>query len=121
MVVGDLPLWRDVPSVSAPSITVEHTNAECVVRLVGEIDVAVVTDVGRMADELLSAGCPDSAPTLVIDLTEVTFLDSSGMGTLVALRSRALERGQQTMLRGLSRRVARPLEVTGLISLFTFG
>jgi anti-sigma B factor antagonist len=87
---------------------------------VGEIDVAVVPDVERMAVDSL-ADCPDNAPTVVIDVTDVTFLDSSGLGVLIALQNMALERGREAVLRGPSRRIWRLLEITGLAGIFTVG
>jgi anti-sigma B factor antagonist len=49
-----------------------------VLAIVGEIDMATAPDVARAID-----GGHDGARRLVVDLTEVTFLDSSALNALV--------------------------------------
>jgi anti-anti-sigma factor len=56
------------------------------VRLSGEFDLTSVPDVGTALDEGIAD--PDSR-TLAVDLSGVTFLDSTMLQTLVAARDRA--------------------------------
>ncbi len=59
------------------------------------------------------------AADVVIDLTDVTFCDSSGLGALVATRRRAFLLGKRVSLRVAEHgRVHRLLELTGLIDTF---
>jgi anti-sigma B factor antagonist len=103
--------------VDLPSIEVVHSPAECLVVLGGEIDVAAHDTVcDRVAAAL--AKCPDDAPTVVVDLGAVTFLDSSGIGALIEIRRQALERGQTVALRAPNARVLRVLTVARIDSLF---
>lgn len=70
----------------APQLSVEQVAADsgiAVVAVSGELDVATVERFDAAMDEAL-----DAAPTtLVVDMTAVTFLDSSGLASLLrALR-----------------------------------
>lgn len=87
------------------------------VALGGEIDMAVAQEFAEQAMGAL-ADCPDESPVVVIDLGAVTFLDSSGIGAVVQIRRRAVERGQSVKLRGRDERVMRVLEMSGVDSLF---
>jgi anti-anti-sigma factor len=49
-----------------------------VVTIVGEIDMATAPELARAIDAV-----PDTADRVVVALTEVTFLDSSGLNALV--------------------------------------
>jgi anti-anti-sigma factor len=72
---------------------VEMSGDDVVVaRLSGEIDLSNAADVG----DQLSAGVPNSALGLVIDLTATTYLDSSGIHLVFDLAER-LTRRQQTL------------------------
>jgi anti-anti-sigma factor len=51
---------------------------------------------------------------VVLDLAEVTFIDSAGLGTLVAIRERARQLGVDLKISRVSERVQRILDVTGL-------
>ncbi len=55
---------------------------------------------------------------LVVDLSEVSFLASSGLAALIRAAQRAEERGVRLRLVVANRAVRRPLEVTGSDQLF---
>nr|BFE86629.1 hypothetical protein GCM10020093_092300 [Planobispora longispora] len=57
-------------------------NGPCaVIRATGELDMTVAPRLGAEVDRVLEAG---SHPCLVMDLTQVPFCDSVGLGTLVS-------------------------------------
>ena len=70
------------------------------------------------ADELVDA-IKRVAGTAVVDLSEVTFLDSTGLQGLLRVQQAARQRGDDLILRHPSKAVRRVLEVTGLIDGFT--
>lgn len=70
----------------APIELAKRPNAVHLVRLSGEFDVASVPEVVAALDEAIAD--PESR-TLAVDLSEVTFLDSTMLQTLVAARDRA--------------------------------
>jgi anti-anti-sigma factor len=64
----------------------KRPNAVHLVRLSGEFDLTSVPEVATALDEAIAD--PQSR-TLAVDLSEVTFLDSTMLQTLVAARDRA--------------------------------
>jgi anti-sigma B factor antagonist len=84
-----------------------------VLRASGEIDILSAP---ALRDVLLTA--LDAVPSVVLDLSEVSFLGSSGLAVLVEAREQAQRDGRQLRLVRPSRIVARALEATGLLELF---
>lgn len=87
-------------------ISVESEGAATLIRLGGEIDLKTSPAVRACLDDL--EGC------VIVDLEDVTFLDSSGMGTFVSARKRLVAEGGALLLRGPQPPVHRALEATGL-------
>ncbi len=79
--------------------------------LQGDIDVRTATTVKADVAAALEDGLPD---LVVLDLAEVSFLDSAGIGFLVALNRQIEDAGAAMRLRHLQPRVERALAVTGL-------
>lgn len=92
-------------------------------RIVGE--VLVVTCSGRIVigDEAqtlhahLRSATPET-PDIVLQLGAVTFIDSSGLGTLVRLMSYARSRGGDVKLCAVPEVISRTLHMTGLNKVF---
>jgi anti-anti-sigma factor len=82
--------------------------------LAGEIDIAQVEMVLTEAHACLEG----PAPVLEVDLADVTFIDSSGLGALVQIRTAARDRGKSMELHRVPPSVVRLLEVTGLTAVF---
>jgi anti-sigma B factor antagonist len=85
-----------------------------VLEVRGEIDTLTAPAFTAAAEELLTA----PGEVLVMDLTEVRFLASSGLAVLISAAHRAEERGIRLRLVVTSRAVRRPLEITGTAALF---
>jgi len=102
-----MPLTFLVPG--APTATVTATIG-------GEIDLATVPELRGHVDEVLA----ETAVTgIVLDLSEVTFLDSTGIGALINCRSRAHQAGKTLRVanpRGLVREV---LTLTNVLPMLT--
>ena len=56
--------------------------------------------------------------TLILDFTEVPYVDSSGLGSLVSAYVSGHKAGQQVVLTGINSRVAKLLEITKLEPFF---
>jgi anti-sigma B factor antagonist len=84
------------------------------VSMAGEIDLS------RKAElrELLMGFRRSRACTAVVDLSAVTFMDSTAVGTLIMLHQAAMERHGQVVLVQPERIVLRVLQITGLLRLF---
>jgi anti-sigma B factor antagonist len=84
------------------------------VAAAGELDLATVGDLS----DRLSALDGRSAQRLIVDLTDVTFLDSTALGALLAeARTRRVQGGELVLVCD-DPRTLRALEVTGLQSVF---
>ncbi|WP_146900573.1 STAS domain-containing protein [Cellulomonas aerilata] len=85
-----------------------------VVHVAGDIDVHTV---GLLRDHL---GPPvEAGRDLVVDLSRVTFLDSTGLGVLVTARKKADVRGGRMQLVVAGERVMKVFRITALTRLFT--
>ena len=58
---------------------------------------------------------------IVLDLSEVTYIDSGGLGTLVGCYSTARSSGADIKLAGLGQRVRDVLQITKLVTVFETG
>lgn len=80
----------------------------------GEVDTITVPRLSAAIDDLVA----DPAPALVVDLTGVTFLASSGLAVLIRAAHRAGGDGRTLRLVTHGRPVLRPLQITGTDELF---
>ncbi|MFH8991522.1 STAS domain-containing protein [Streptomyces sp. NPDC017940] len=79
----------------------------------GELDLTTFGALDRGLEDALS-----EHPTLILDLTGVTFCDSSGLNTLLRLRRRAQDTGGQLVLAAPPPQMLRLLTLTGTDSIF---
>ena len=94
-------------------VDVDDTADEVVVILNGEMD----THSARTVTDRLNDAVGDRTPSLVVDATDLQFLDSSGISELLRLRQRAVDGGGEFRVRSASTSVRRVLEITGLMEL----
>ena len=92
-----------------------RTNGQAVVRVQGEIDLYTAPQLWETLDAAI-AGTPHE---LVIDLSDVTFLDSSGLAVLVRAHKRLRPIAGSVVIRGAAEQVRMTLDVTKLTSLLT--
>jgi anti-anti-sigma factor len=97
-------------------ISVRHEPEETVVALAGEIDIHTVSRLVSTVEESLERHSP---ARLLLDLGEVTFCDSQGLGTLVVLNRTATRARSSLVLTNVGTFLTRLLEVTGLRHAFT--
>jgi anti-sigma B factor antagonist len=84
-----------------------------VVRVTGEIDMASAPE---FLERVLA--CLARFDSIEVDLAGVTFMDSSGIGVLVRMRTEAEILGKPAGLVNVRPSTARLLELTGLQGLF---
>lgn len=92
------------------SVTTSEAGEVHVVHVSGEIDVTSAT-VLRDALEALIA---DGRRRLALDLSDVTFLDSTGLGILVGRLKRLARHGGTMTVAASHERVLRVFDITGL-------
>ena len=85
-----------------------------VVTVSGEIDVATAPQLRQH----LEASPVAEAPTVVVDLTGVSFLDSTALGVLVGAHRRRGEVGGDLRLVVTEPRILKVFEITDLIRVF---
>jgi anti-anti-sigma factor len=85
-----------------------------ILQLTGEVDMASVPLLRETYDEV----CPKPACGLVVDLSGVTFLDSSGLAILLAIHEELQNRGTQLTILAPTPSVRRLFGITGLDSVF---
>jgi anti-sigma B factor antagonist len=90
-----------------------HPVGEGVVEIVGELDIRTCEWLEDAAGEVVDRG-----GRVVLDLSRLTFCDSTGLAGLVRLHKRAVAAGGSLVLRSPISRVQRLLNLTGLIRLF---
>ena len=88
---------------------------EYTLRPTGELDFEQAQ---RLRPQWLAALAEHEPDTLVVDLAEVTFLDSGGLGLLVATHNYLKEHDGALVLANPSARIRKVLALTGLDHVF---
>ena len=96
------------------SVSKHGEDAVPVVGVSGEVDVYAAPGLREGLGELLSTG-----QSVVVDLTGVGFLDSTGLGALVAARTTAAEHGARLPLVCTHQRILKLFTITGLDGVFS--
>jgi len=92
-----------------PVVAVEFVGEACVVRLAGELDLYNADQV-KVA---LGTACDDSPQRVVVDLSEVEFIDSTALGVLIEAKTK-LDNGRAFLLAAPGLETRRALQISGL-------
>ncbi|MGH9096446.1 MAG: STAS domain-containing protein [Acidimicrobiales bacterium] len=95
-------------------ITEKRIDGVSVLTVSGEIDLATAPDLR----ERLMAHEADQVSAIVVDLTGVSFLDSTALGVLVGAHRRQEDAGGTLKLVITDPRILKVLEITDLTSVF---
>lgn len=102
---------EDTPTIR---LQVRDCGGITVVSVEGEIDMVTTPRLHSCLQDQLAS----TPQRLILDLSRVSFLGSSGLAVLVECLDDARGRGSDLRLVPNSRQVVRPLEATGLTTLF---
>lgn len=94
----------------------EETGPTLLVRFKGELDLAVVDECAAGLEEPLDG--PEES--IVLDLGDLTFADSTGLRFLIDTKRRAESRGKRLLLSRVSGPMLKLFDVTGLTSWFDY-
>lgn len=97
------------------SLASNTVAGQTVLSVKGEVDMYSAPTLRDRLSDLIDSG----HHTVVVDLSDVGFLDSTGLGTLVAARQNATERGGSLPLVCDHERVLKLFRITGLDAVFT--
>ena len=92
----------------------ESGGETLVFKLRGSLDLATAPTVRAALTDATEKGNQH----LIVDLTQLEFLDSTGLGVLIGAHRRAAERGGSFRLITSDGQIARLLNITGLIAVF---
>ena len=100
-----------------PQIEVEPDLEGRVVLIVhGSLDLPEVGPLRAALQDICSGDCP----AVVVDLSDVTFIGSSGLGVLVQAKQELDKPERSLVLRGVGSRIRRTFAVTHLDQVFDF-
>jgi anti-sigma B factor antagonist len=105
-----------IPSSSNLKISVDQVGKDAVVRLIGRVDVDSSPDLRDRLRTLLSE---EALPqTIIVDLAGLSYIETSGVATLIEALRIARHHQINFSLQGLSGATLRLFEVTGVLALF---
>jgi anti-sigma B factor antagonist len=117
--LGEIALTQGpVTEGDSLDIAVNHSEEGVLVRLSGRVGLDSST---TLRDRLLAILQEQPRQTIIVDLTEVSFIDAAGIATLLEALKIARSRQATLCLKGLQGRVVRLFEVTGLKAVFETG
>lgn len=97
------------------TVTTSQQDGVFILALGGDIDVATAVTVRDALDRVIAAG----HHYIVLDLDEVPFLDSTGLGVMVGRLKAVRDLGGDMHLVCTSPRIARVLSITSLDEVFS--
>ncbi|MBA2460293.1 MAG: STAS domain-containing protein [Actinobacteria bacterium] len=92
-----------------PVAGIERRNGAVIIHLTGELDLYNAPDVRAALLEL----CAEQPDRLVVDLGDVAFVDSTGLGVLIEARTKLQDRGS-FLLAAPGFETHRALQISGL-------
>jgi anti-anti-sigma factor len=97
------------------SVSERSSNAPArVLNLEGELDLASVAELRGQ----FSQDGADETRRVVLDLSQLTFIDSTGLRALIEVQQRVIRSGGTMALVGPERQVLRVFEIAGLTRVF---
>jgi anti-sigma B factor antagonist len=106
-----------VVELTGLTIEFQKSRAAFTVRLVGDLDLEGAP---LVESELVRLVSSDGKP-VVVDLSGLEFIDSTGLQSLLRASRMAEARGKPVSYTGASAQVAKVLAVTGLDEVLSFG
>lgn len=107
----------ETSSTSPFHVHVRAHGDDVSVGLVGEFDLSAVESFRSCVERAVD--CTGGA--IVVDLADLTFIDSTGISALLAMRRRLHAEGRELRVANVSTPAARIFDLTGLTDLFLDG
>jgi anti-anti-sigma factor len=94
------------------TVDAEQRGSDLVLRIAGEIDISNARELSSAIEEAV----PNGTPSVVVDLSHVTYLDSAGVKLLMQLADRLrLRRRELRLVVPEDAPIRAVLELTGLL------
>ena len=94
--------------------SLRHIDGIPVLDVTGEIDIYTTPQF----KEAVSAAIDENKPAIIINMTQVTYMDSSGFGTLLSATKRLRPLDGALYLTGCNESIQRMLQITRLNTIF---
>lgn len=89
----------------------ETLNDEtAIVKIEGEVDIYSVDQFRRSIEESITG----DISKIILDCTELTYIDSIGMGVLIEMRNQSQELGQQIFMKNPKPNIRKLMVLTGV-------
>jgi anti-anti-sigma factor len=86
------------------------------IAIIGELDTTSALETERMFSEQVT----DLSKEILLDLTQLSYISSSGLRFLLGVQKSVTARGGHIIIRGMSDMVSKVFNLTGLDKLFQF-
>ena len=96
------------------TLAIERDGDTAIVKCHGRLVAGATEELYREVKDLLP-----QTKMVVVDLAELTYVDSSGLGTLVRLHASARKQGCELKLLHLGKQLRNLLKLTNLLSVFS--
>jgi anti-sigma B factor antagonist len=106
---------RIITSSDGLEITVHHTDESSSLQLHGQLNI---DSSPALRDRILALLRVELPKAVIVDLTDTTYIDSSGIATLIEALKIARMRQTTLCLQGLQGRLLHFFKVTGILTLF---
>jgi anti-anti-sigma factor len=103
-------VYRAAPPMPPLDVTTEQRGDQLRVALAGELDIVNAPNL----EDKLAAIEADAADTLILDLRDLDFIDSTGLRALIAANERARSAGRRLVVVRGAKAVDRLLALTQL-------
>lgn len=96
-------------------VDVDENGGATTIRIRGEVDLYTAPKLRERLEQVVAG----EDQQVVVELSEMDFIDSTGLGVLVGALKQVREHGGDMVLRNPSRSTHKILEIAGLTKLFT--
>jgi stage II sporulation protein AA (anti-sigma F factor antagonist) len=95
-------------------LTVKIKNDTLIVRISGDLDLVIAKEFRDTVDKIL---LDKSLKNLILDISEVNFIDSSGLGAILGRYKILQQRGGKMSIWGAKPSVYRILDLSGIMKI----
>lgn len=92
------------------NISAEEKNEEYVIKMSGELDVYTAPELQKVLNPVRQ----DGTHHVRVDVTDVSYMDSTGLGIFVGTLKDLNQHDKELRVTGASNRILRLFEITGL-------
>jgi anti-sigma B factor antagonist len=108
-------MTRIVPATEALEIAIDHGEKGSIVRLRGRLNI---DSSPALRDQLLAMLQAPSPQAVIVNFSDVTYIDSSGIATMIEALGMARMRQTTLCLQGVQGRLLNLFQIIGISTLF---